>query len=1335
MSDESNALAVEKQAIHPIFKSLKLRRLKNGSNYKDGLRVTDKTNVGVIFPFERTHEGIADAVQTVLGFQYGMKISNYWIPRRFRIKENIFVRKFVRHDDRMALLTNKVLPYLKVKKSTFLRTISKNYLFDYSLILSKVFPPFTDHKLWSISRETNNAENFIVEWLTFILKDPFINGNVIKTDTFVVGGGVTTTHKKILMGIKVTVKDTAAYKYVDPSVIIPRTIKHMMDDLIPVYILRAIVAGETGYTEDKNLNDLYNLIKECSIVFYNNRGIGFIYNTCHDQYVQQYSGIKALPMLRSLIKTVISQNDPNEPELNIPDDVNEKELKSVDERFDSETDPSIDDDSSNDDVDGVIADKSPIEDPDFDEAVAAIMANKKVQKRVSTAIDVMKKAVKRINDDADMDDIVKDEQEINTSEEPTDDDIVLEDSEKEVEVPDSVDNVDEVPDDEETTKQKEIKQLISTISVNTKPTKTAAQLRRTKMIREKYKSIDIDGRNLEEILQDTKATIIKEVRPTVTLKDESLRGSRLVDVERSYIDSTMEHDVLNAVKCFSNSDKSIPIHIVSVEKIDNSDQLTHKNTYIFKLVDERDKRHTIKVDIPKIDEDGFMMIGGNKKLLKKQLTLLPVVKLKPDTVMISSNYNKCFIYRQGSVITRNVSTLSKLLNKELKNNSKFKVYYGDNSGENGSIITNIEYDVLSSTYHKFVIGVSKAFNSEYIFNQKELRAKIKDSGIKYIFKVENLPIGIDWKNQKVIEINLHDQSDSVCNHIFNDIRKYEIIKDFDNLISELGIAKRRMYTRIMLQSRDYALVAFLGGLYGLSKLINTEKIPVQFSEKKIPGDPRVSIKFKDGYLYYFDTNTAASLLLNGLAYMRSEDFNYGDFDSEKPYIDYFYEITKSRNVFKGHTAFKELFIDKITEEVLRDLGLPTEFLELFLYSNSLLSDNTFKSETDLSNYRIRGFENISVLLYKSIASQYRLYKQSSTGTGRLSIQQDQIFVALHKSFILENFDTTNPVNELKSKSIITFKGPGGINNNRVFTLEKRSYDKSAIGTIAISSVDNGSVGITKQLTLNPNITSTRGYINTCKSVADAKNLKLGEIASPEEADVAFVNFHDDPKRIGFTSGQTKHIIKIRGASPPVISTGMDKITPFIVGGTYVPKAKDDGVIMNIDHTHEIIIIKYKNGKTESIKFGEIVQRNSSFYFPNFIVPNVKEGQKVKKGDIVAYESDFYKKDVFGNIRSSQGVLAKLVLHEKSLTDDDSSVITESLSKKLTTSVVKRKQICLNRSTNIISFIKNGAHVLKGDPLLTFEDSGEEEVNKLLKTFGDTNTDVLEMSRQIGRAHV
>lgn len=1305
------------RAIQPIYKGMRLRKFTKGDDLTEGVRLTSKTDIGIIFPFERSHEDIVKGIKTILGFSYGRKVFFYWIPKIVRIKEMMFEKKPIRIINKIMELTS-TLDMFRTKKSVFFKRIQRNYVYDFSSVLSSSFPEFDNVQKWNSPLAYKNIDNFIIEWLNFVLEKPINKDNkVIHTSMFLYGNGVRKNHDKLLMGFRINTLSKNIVRFINPSITtIPRMIKNNLDNYLPILILRSLVAGSMNYREDPLLTKIYDILKDISIIFYNNRGYGFIYNTSEDDNVKKYDGNQMLVRTKLLFQKLISTNYKN---FDLEDEDDDSDI--IDEN----------DDSNIIDENGETITKNEEIKPDdeFEEIVDLVVKSDYVDKLVSKNKKIdedEKEVIKEINEDEE--EISPDNELDNEIEDINDEE--FEEDEEEIDL----NMLDDESSDEKGKDSEDLKKLITDIQKDLVPKQTKAQEQRLNIIKEKYKSIKIDGRSLPEILNDTKIKNIEKNKiSSVETIDNSFKESTLVDFEKSYIKNTFEHDIVSTVKSFSKG-KTVNLHIVDLKKEDTSDQINNKYTYTFKLTDDRNKTHNIKIDIPKIDEDGLLLIGGNRKILKKQLTLLPIVKTKPDRVMISSNYNKCFIYRHGSTLTKGLSALFKLLTKELVENEGFTYFRGDNEKTNKDYITNIEYDVIASKYYKFIIGNKKYKETEFIFNQKDIRELISKRFPYHKIKENMLPIGINWEDKRVIEIDLTKEDKNVSDYIFEEIKIQNIIPNIYELISSMKIVKRRMYTKIEVQSKDYALIGFLGGLFGLSKIINTENIEVEFTEKKILNDNRLFIKFSDGYLYYKDTNIASSLLLNGLSYMNPEEYTLAEFDTQEPYINYFFNIAKSRNVYKGHTAFKELFIDPITEEVLRDLNLPTDFLELFLYANSLLADNSYTSETNLSNYRVRGYENIATILYKALSMQYRLYKQNSSGVGRISVQQDQILVGLHKSFILENYDATNPINELKSKAIVTFKGPCGVNNDRVFTLEKRSYDFSAIGTMAISSTDGAPVGITKHLTLNPNIISTRGFMNVTKTVEDIKNKNLTNLGSPEELDVPFLNFHDDPKRIGIASAQSKHIIKVKNATIPVISTGMDKVTPYLVGNTYVPKAKDDGKIEKIDYDKKIIIISYKDGTKGSVKFGLDIQRNSSFFFGNNLVPNVKENQKIKKGDILAYENDFFKKDIFGNVRNTQGVLAKIVLHEKCTTDEDSLTITQSLSEKMETSIILRKQISLTPNTNIISYKNIGDHVFKYDPLLVFEESEDDYTAELLQTMGEVDENILASAKQIPKAN-
>lgn len=105
------------------------------------------------------------------------------------------------------------------------------------------------------------------------------------------------------------------------------------------------------------------------------------------------------------------------------------------------------------------------------------------------------------------------------------------------------------------------------------------------------------------------------------------------------------------------------MYIVKVDIKDTSDELNYKDTYTILLEDANRKRHTIKVDIPKFMDDRFLYIGGNKKIIKHQNFLLPIVKTSPSSVQIVSNYSKMTVTRNDNKSTSSVERLKNLLQK------------------------------------------------------------------------------------------------------------------------------------------------------------------------------------------------------------------------------------------------------------------------------------------------------------------------------------------------------------------------------------------------------------------------------------------------------------------------------------------------------------------------------------------------------------------------------------------------------------------------------------------------------------------------------------------------
>lgn len=886
-------------------------------------------------------------------------------------------------------------------------------------------------------------------------------------------------------------------------------------------------------------------------------------------------------------------------------------------------------------------------------------------------------------------------------------------------------DVEEVPEEEEPEVLNEKEQIafFNEYKKEITPVLSPKQAIRLRNIKEKYKSIKIGNDSIEDLVNNLNATAIENIPMKQDIIDESFKKVNVLDFERTYVEKTYKKDLVNCLQSFSDENKEIKFYMQDMKITDTSDQFNAKETVEVHFEDNNFIKHKLKFDLPKMDENYRMMINGNTMQMKKQIIFLPVVKTKPDVVWITSQMNKLYMERIDYTTNRSTHILKHLLFNVLNNNENIKIEMGSAKDANQHILTSIEYDSFSDKILEIVLFPNNQKKQViFSFHQDKLRSLIKKELKEYKFEDGViLPIGFDYATRTVITVSLKDKYASVSEVIIGFLIKSDIVKDLQDIIKTIKIPKRKSYTRLMFMSKKIPTVIFLSYIWGLNKVITTAGIKVDITTKPLRDSSKSVIRFKNAYLYYDYYPLENALLLNGLNYMDTREINIEDMNTEAPYLEWLYQEFGTRNIAKGWSDFKELFLDNITKEILKDMKLPTDLLELMLYCNELLGDNAFEHEADgdiSTLYRIRCQEVIVETLYKTIANQMKLLRKAKDPSKvSLSIPQDAVMAKLFKLTSFNSYDVTNPINEIKQRGIVSFKGSTGVNESRAFTEGKRAYGSKFPGIIAMSAPDNYQVGITKQMTANPNILSTRGYLKTYKNDKELTEAGASELISIEEAAYPYAIDRDDPKRISYTSGQSVHGIKSKYAVPNIIRSPVDKIIANVTSDTFAPKAKDDGVIQSIDEKYGKMFVKYDSGEIDCIKIGTTYVTNSSFLLDTKLVANVKPGQKVSKGEVLAYDKDYFQKE--GNdLVYKQGPICFLCIHESDTTEEDSSFLSEEFAGKMTTDVTNCKDIILPPNTNLVSYKKIGDHVLNSDPLMVFEYSDDKTNIQIIDLLGD-----------------
>lgn len=799
-------------------------------------------------------------------------------------------------------------------------------------------------------------------------------------------------------------------------------------------------------------------------------------------------------------------------------------------------------------------------------------------------------------------------------------------------------------------------------------------------------------------------TELPETELKIDSVNEEWKKLQGVNFEKAY---NIDEDIYSIL--YSLKDKSYPISIIDVMKDDTSTSEDHVYTYTVKCEDSFGSRFTLKFDVPKFRNNRFMKLKGNEKTLNGQLLLLPVIKTDEDTVQIVTSYKKIFIRRYGESEGKSIlqaDALMKALDKYKGNN--IKVIYGDNRRISSTYELPIDYLDLSKKYSKISTTTSNNDTFEIFFNQKELREKYKiddNKGIPYAVL-----------NGKTVMYYASEQgtvlSSFIVSLLIND-------KEFADLYNEATRRKKYVYSRASILNSQIPLIVVMAYSEGLESVLNKAKIKYELTEKR----PRIGIeydiiKFKDGYLKY-NVEYDSSLLLNGLKDCDTQNYSIGEINSKEMWVD-FLDLFGGRIKADGLDNFYDLTMDPITVDICELYGLPTDYIELLAYANSLLADNKYNKHVDITGNRYRTNEQIASLFYESISEayeQYRLQIKNGRQKPSLSMKQSVVIDKLMEQPTFSDLSVFSPLLEFESANAVSFKGKSGMNNDRSYGLDKRIYDKSMVNVLALSTGFAGNVGLTRQTTIDKNIIGKRGLIkeSSTDDLSTTKALCMSEALTP------FGNNHDDPFRSAMTFVQTsKHSMRTKKQSPLLISNGADEALPYLCSDMFAFKAKTRGEVIEL--TKDYMIIKYYDNRKDFIDLRENIKKNSDggVFEVLKLDTDLKVGSKVKQGDIVAYDKkSFVNNTGSGNLATSVGILSKVAILETDEGYEDSAIISNRLSENLMSEVVIQKPVLLDAKTNVYKMIKKGKHVDVGDTLIVIQNAFEDEdANVLLKNITD-----------------
>ncbi len=562
------------------------------------------------------------------------------------------------------------------------------------------------------------------------------------------------------------------------------------------------------------------------------------------------------------------------------------------------------------------------------------------------------------------------------------------------------------------------------------------------------------------------------------MADPSMAKSTLSQYDRHYLDNVFKKDIMAAVQGVKRAGVIVEDHKVETE----ANVLGSFEHHVIKLRPIDGKSSTLHFKIPVIKEDGTFMSNGNKYIMRKQRTDLPIRKINPTTVALSSYYGKTFIERSIFARLAPEQWIAKKLQlaalddtSDIHQVSPANVY--DNYFKAPYLYNAMATVFKSVVTSKFELEFDHRWRDTHFTPELLEKAEQKGARVCGIFK-DKTPIVMSTQNKL---------------YAFKGDQFVEMGSLYKVL--NLGIQDSPIdYAAVRIFSKKIPVGFLLSYLLGFEKLLVLLGAKYRIVESGRTGslaENEWPIRFKDRVFVFDRQQELVSLILGGFtAYKDIVRLYEAELFNQK---EVYFNIIESQGMgsiyLKEVDNQKAMFIDPITKEILEEMHEPLTLEGLFIRSAEMLMNYNHPDFQDLRAMRIRGYERVSGAIYRELAHSVRDYNSKSIrGRSQISLNPYAVWKTITNDNSIKIVEDINPIQNLKESEAVTYVGEGGRNRDTL-SKDTRAYHPTDMGVVSEATIDSGDVGINAYLSANPNFKSVRGLVDFEKA-ADISNTNL-----------------------------------------------------------------------------------------------------------------------------------------------------------------------------------------------------------------------------------------------------
>lgn len=795
-----------------------------------------------------------------------------------------------------------------------------------------------------------------------------------------------------------------------------------------------------------------------------------------------------------------------------------------------------------------------------------------------------------------------------------------------------------------------------------------------------YKDLEIGGRPIEEIINITKEDMVMKEETlspdSIVVRDKSSLRSRTEQLTSNYIDNVLNRNIIESILYVQNGKTALVG--LDVEPVVTAD--SKYNVFKMQFQTLNGTRSTRYMRAPIVESDGTFTINGVKAYAQLMRMELPIRKISPTKVALTSYYDKkVMVERSIKRVDDYAVWLRASIIKRSYEDKTLRVNLGGFKSEREKVC--YYYSILASRFKS--LETSRYlfdFDTTAVVGDNKSWVKLCNNDSWVIGKEGDHPILID--STGLVTIDGEE-------------------KGYIEELLGLNLAKAPIPTATCnINGYKFPVVVLLSYWMGFDRLLEVLKP----TYRTVPPEqrPQLSadeymVQLADERLVFNRRDELTTLVMSGLRKLQ----NLGNFSRSHlndPNI-WFGLIGDSRvkpSHFKEMSMIYDMFIDPITKRLLEDRKYPVVMDELVIEAVKLLLSNESKHEIEITEQRMVGYERFAGHIYRELVKSTRQYRNKPNGAKKtFDLNPEAVMMNIITDSSCQSVEEVNPVHQLKQQEEVTFGGTMG-RSDRAMVRRTRGQLPNYEGVISEAGKDSGKVGFISYLTSDSKIVDLYGNIDVKQKTT---NTGRGSVV----LNLLYGTTKDDTKRTLFASVQQSQVMAADNYVVNPIRTSYDTMIAYRTSELYSSVAKKDGKITEV--TPNGILVEYSDGTEDKFSLGYSVGKGAGEYHKHLKVTDYKVGDTFTKGTVVAWNELYFERDMLDPTRVvwKSGGMARIALIEDQFTFEDSIGITKEFAESSTTPFLKLVDFKVNADQSIKMHVKVGDRVEYDQILCDIED--------------------------------